>query len=298
MRQSHIIPMRIKAMNQAVKIITSQKVPGIEIVSFTGSVHSTPRKFYPGYRIAVIEAGAGGMTYRGSSYVGSAGRFSLLPPGEVHSTYSIGDTGFTGRAMTVGPSLLRNIAAEVIGRDQMPDFPVPDIPDPLLEAMISSTHHLLGQGRASQLEQQSALLDTLAQMILRHAGNNLAPRPLGLERTAIRLVRDYLQDNYAESVSVDALARVASLSAFYLNRVFHAEVGLPPHAYQTQVRVERAKTLLAEGLPPGEVAALTGFYDQAHFTRQFRRYAYVTPGRYLQGVQGRKNIQYKANQRR
>jgi AraC-like DNA-binding protein len=57
-------------------------------------------------------------------------------------------------------------------------------------------------------------------------------------------------------------------------------VGLPPHAYQTQLRLARAKTLLAQGCEVGSVASETGFFDQSHFTQQFKRHYWVTPGNY------------------
>ena len=56
--------------------------------------------------------------------------------------------------------------------------------------------------------------------------------------------------------------------------------GIAPHQYLTSRRVDRARRLLLDGRPPGEVAALTGFHDQSHLTRHFRRLVGVTPGRY------------------
>jgi len=82
-------------------------------------------------------------------------------------------------------------------------------------------------------------------------------------------------------VTLEALARHAGISAFHLCRVFRQTVGMTPHAYQTQVRVRHARSLLRAGLPITTVAAQTGFYDQAHLTRHFKRIVGLTPGRYL-----------------
>jgi AraC-like DNA-binding protein len=81
-------------------------------------------------------------------------------------------------------------------------------------------------------------------------------------------------------VTLQALSRSAGLSAFHLCRVFREAVGMTPHAYQTQVRVRHAKSLLRAGLPITLVAAEAGFYDQAHLTRHFKRIVGLTPGRY------------------
>jgi transcriptional regulator GlxA family with amidase domain len=55
---------------------------------------------------------------------------------------------------------------------------------------------------------------------------------------------------------------------------------MPPHAYQTQLRLSHARTLLAQGFEVGYVANETGFFDQSHFAQQFKRHFLVTPGSY------------------
>jgi AraC-like DNA-binding protein len=64
-------------------------------------------------------------------------------------------------------------------------------------------------------------------------------------------------------------------------RTFRRDVGLSPHAYLTQIRVEAAKKLLSEGASIVDVASDIGFTDQSHFTRHFKRITGVTPGQYL-----------------
>ena len=97
---------------------------------------------------------------------------------------------------------------------------------------------------------------------------------------AVRRVREYLVEAHAGNVSLEDLAKVANLSPYHLHRVFTREVGMPPHAFQTQVRISRSRVLLNEGKPLHAVAAETGFADQSHFTREFKRYVGLTPGAY------------------
>lgn len=92
----------------------------------------------------------------------------------------------------------------------------------------------------------------------------------------------YLEEHAADEVTLYALAQVAGLSAFHLCRVFRDAVGMTPHAYQTPVRVRRAKLLLREGLPVTQVAVETGFYDQAHPALQAHRG--LPPARYVKEV--------------
>ncbi|MDX6281554.1 MAG: hypothetical protein QOH03_2625 [Kribbellaceae bacterium] len=99
-------------------------------------------------------------------------------------------------------------------------------------------------------------------------------------RNAVQVVRGYLEENYAATVSLDELARMVSLSPFHLARLFREEVGMPPHAFQLQLRLTRAKDLLRQGRPVSEVAIETGFFDLSHFTRHFKRHVGISPGRY------------------
>jgi transcriptional regulator GlxA family with amidase domain len=62
--------------------------------------------------------------------------------------------------------------------------------------------------------------------------------------------------------------------------VFKREVGVPPHAYQVQMRVRRARRLMLTGMAPADVAISVGFYDQAHLNRHFKRIVGMTPGDY------------------
>jgi len=81
-------------------------------------------------------------------------------------------------------------------------------------------------------------------------------------------------------VPLRELAAVSGLSRFELVRRFHAQTGLTPHAFQTDLRIARARRLLAGGEPPAAVAAACGFADQPHLTRVFKRAVGVTPARY------------------
>jgi AraC-like DNA-binding protein len=98
-------------------------------------------------------------------------------------------------------------------------------------------------------------------------------------------VREYLEGHYAEEVPLAQLARLAGLSPHHLNRVFRRMHGIPPHAFQTQLRLTRARDLLRQDWAPAVVAAETGFVDQSHFTRRFKAVMGLTPGAYRKNVQ-------------
>ncbi|MEN9566964.1 MAG: hypothetical protein RLZZ69_2160, partial [Cyanobacteriota bacterium] len=100
------------------------------------------------------------------------------------------------------------------------------------------------------------------------------------EPQAVSQVKEYLQTNYAVNTSLSQLAALTHLSPFHLSRIFCQSVGLPLHMYLTQVRIFRAKKLLASGIAIAQVAQEVGFAHQSHLNRHFKRIIGVTPKQY------------------
>ena len=115
--------------------------------------------------------------------------------------------------------------------------------------------------------------------------HRLQKRHLSFERTmvAVERVRTYLDENFARTVSLDELSGVLGLEKTRLLRIFARETGMPPHAYQLLVRLDRARVLLLDGAPQAQVALDVGFADQSHFARHFRRVEGMTPARFVRG---------------
>ena len=92
---------------------------------------------------------------------------------------------------------------------------------------------------------------------------------------------EQLQSRYHENLSITDLAAEARLSPFHFIRSFKHSVGVPPHQYLTQIRMERARLLLeTTNLAITDVAFETGYQSPAHFARLFRRHYGMTPTAY------------------
>jgi transcriptional regulator GlxA family with amidase domain len=75
------------------------------------------------------------------------------------------------------------------------------------------------------------------------------------------------------------LAEIAQLSVHHFARAFRQSLGIPPHNYIVQRRVEHAQRLLRNtNLPLSEIAIEAGFTDQSHLARHFRTIIGVSPG--------------------
>lgn len=91
-------------------------------------------------------------------------------------------------------------------------------------------------------------------------------------------VIDFIEEHAVESISLDILAGEAHLSKYHLIQKFRCETGLTPWSYVQKYRIQQAKELLQKGESPTEVALKTGFFDQSHLTRVFKKEEGITPG--------------------
>jgi AraC-like DNA-binding protein len=91
---------------------------------------------------------------------------------------------------------------------------------------------------------------------------------------------DFMRARLGEDISLENLADIARCSSYHVIRLFKNQVGMPPHAYLIQLRLERARELIDSGQSIVDAAFLAGFSDQSHLTRRFKERYGLTPGRY------------------
>ena len=105
-----------------------------------------------------------------------------------------------------------------------------------------------------------------------------------LRQPELDRLRDYIDAHLAAPLSLEDLARVVGVGPWTLNRQLRLSLGCSPYRFVIDRRVMRARELIMAGnLPLKEVAAATGFSDQAHLTRTMRARLGVTPGQLRDG---------------
>jgi AraC-like DNA-binding protein len=118
------------------------------------------------------------------------------------------------------------------------------------------------------------LLPSGAMVSVGVARGGLAPRVL-------RRIREHIDDNIDQRISVELLAGLANLSVCYFVRAFKKSMGITPHDYLIRQRVERTKQLLSgTDMRLSEIALAAGFADQSHCARRFREHVGMSPRDY------------------
>lgn len=267
------------------RVSTLPFLGGVDMLRARFVTQTFSRHFHEGFAVGCIESGAMRFTYRGESVVAARGQVNLVVPGEVHDGHGADEDGWAYRMFYLRPEALMEAARALFAHPGLPHFRPGVLDDPGLAECIARTHRRLESPDVSLIEKETRLLWLLAHWISRHADEPGAWPEDGREHGAVRRAREIIEDRFAEDLPLAELARLAGLSPFHLVRVFEKRVGVTPHAYLTQTRVERARQRLARGARIADTAAECGFSDQSHLTRLFKRQTGVTPGKYRKIVQ-------------
>jgi AraC-like DNA-binding protein len=251
--------------------------------------HPYPRHWHDEFLISGIIGGSGYFHYRGSAHLTASGSLFMVAPGEVHANYAC-DEGCSFRSIYMPASLVMDAASNITRRaGSLSRFYSGVIPDARLMQSFLRLHRMLEEG--TRMHRESLLLNFMAELIPRISKEPAHSPTIGRESAAVRRAQEYLNDHYAREVSLSELAALANLSPYHFHRTFCRQTGIPPHSYQLQVRIARAKLLVQESQPLAWVASATGFFDQSHFARHFKRFVGVTPAQYLRHS---KNVQDRA----
>jgi AraC-like DNA-binding protein len=251
---------------------------GVELFRGVYNRYQAARHFHLSPAIGIVVHGTMSSYARGAMHTLPTGTVLLINPGEVHAPRPAHPEGWELRAFYFSNDFYAELSSSLGLKDVR--FSKLFVNDELLTQNLLSLHRSLEQSD-SRLEPQSKLLSIFGDLAEHYAQAPLNNRPHKPEHRKVMRAKNFLVEHYRRAITLDELAKVVDLSPYYLLRTFRNTIGITPHDFLTQIRVERAKQLIRLGNTISDVAADTGFVDQAHFTRRFREIMGVTPGRYL-----------------
>jgi len=234
------------------------------------------------YHIGLVLDGVQRQQFQGQSVLLGPGRISVMPPGEIHDGCGHEQSEYRMRTFRISPDLLAGSVEELCGRPVEPFF---------AGAMIEDARIA---GQLVQLFDGIQNPDGLEVMPVEQAWLNLfepllsqlkvvKPQDIagGLSLAHLKQVQGYCHAHLAEKISLETLAELCGLSRYQFLRRFERSMGLTPHNWLTQLRLERACLLLRQpGHNLAQVASEVGFYDQSHFIRSFRKWYGIAPSHY------------------
>ncbi|PWE38171.1 AraC family transcriptional regulator [Pseudomonas prosekii] len=254
---------------------------GIETLRAHFQGHAYDPHWHDSYLVGVTEQGVQQFNCRRARHQSTPGKVFLLEPGDIHDGDAPTEDGFTYRMLYLDPQWLERELAALF--DNAPlnsqlSFASTLTADPRLAQATSQAFQTLHGGELKIVRQTAldGMLERLTSHLHWRTRYSQDPRlPLVAQKA-----REYLHANAHLDIGLDQLAMVTGVDRFRLTRAFKAAYGLAPHAYLVQLRLSKARRLLASGAQPAAVAMELGFADQSHMGRWFVRAYGLTPAMY------------------
>jgi AraC-like DNA-binding protein len=202
-------------------------------------------------------------------YGAGADDVTIVAPYTVHAERGVTGEAPRWRMLYVASSMVARLYGHGV-----PRFHCPVVTDAPAAAELRELMRQSAEGSVSDAECLTLVSRWLTRFLRRHAHDDARPR----RRLAVERTLAYLQNRPTQPVNSREVEAAAGVTLSYLQRSFSRAVGLPPGSYHAQVRLARARRLLAEGKSATWVAHECGFADQSHLTRRFKECHGLTPG--------------------
>lgn len=211
------------------------------------------------------------------------GEFYLFPA-EV-SGFTCWETIDKTLHLAIAPNLLHRVAGEIgcLNPSQVELLPTFKAYDRKIEQIALSLFSELHGDRLGEQLYLESLANILAIHLLRHycAFKPVFREYAGLAPYKLRQILDYIDAYLDTNLSLEVMANLVGISRCYFADQFKQSMGISPHRYVNQQRVEKAKQLLRQRqLPIAQLAIECGFASQSHLNKVFRKLTGVTPKAY------------------
>ena len=234
---------------------------------------------------AIVRRGTGFFKFKGSKCPAGPGAVVQIAPGEIHTSGIPNNLdGLTYQVFYVDTTTVRKI----FEREET-DF-VDDIRfsqhisrDPTFFSSFLRSYERLA-GPLERLQKESIFTDLILQLFERSVVHRIATFDPEATPGYVKVLTEFLHDCFQLDISLDQLSKLAQRSPSQVIRAFKGHMGMTPHSFLLNIRIARAKELLANNTPIAEVAFRVGFHDQSHFHRHFKKITSLTPGDFLRSA--------------
>jgi len=266
-------------MSEYVKLWRNEEYKNIELLSASFKDFSFSKHWHDELSIGLIQKGVETVDYRGSKIDIPEGNIIAINPSEVHTGFSGSKQGWTYRMFYFDLVLVEEILSSHFKQSSV-ILKEPVINDSVLFEKLLKLHISLEE-KEFTLTKDSQLIIAMTELFANH-GDIKQNKTLSYKDARVNnLVKEYLTDNCNDNITLEDLSVLAQRDKYQLIRNFKNQFNVTPHQFLVLQKTKRAKQLLEVGLDITSAALDCGFFDQSHFTKNFKSLYGTTPGQYL-----------------
>lgn len=278
-------------MNKETRAIVYDDELQIEAYSLNGFVRAFPNHFHEYYVFGLIEGGKRLLSCKNEEYRLQKNDIVIFNPGDNHSCRPMENELLDYRGINIPKETMTRLTQEITGESNLPTFSTNVIYDEEIANLLRSLHQLMIT-ESHEFEKEEILLFLVTQLLQKYGmtmEKELTNCSVEIEKACA-----YMEENYAKHISLDELCTYIGMSKSTLLRAFTKFKGVTPYCYLENMRISKAKKLLEQGVALSEVAPLTGFSDQSHFTNYFSRFIGISPKTYREIFQLKENEKHES----
>jgi len=249
----------------------------IEAHQFNGIMQEFPNHFHEYYVIGFVESGRRHLTCKNKVYTIDAGDLLLFNPLDNHACRQVDNRTLDWRSININEDIMREAVKQMTGIDYLPQFTTTAAYHSESLQSLRELHGLIMEQR-KDFEKEEIFFFLIEQLIKEYT--EPAGESLSKVSEEIGTACTYMENHFAELITLDDLSELSNLNKYTLLRNFTKQRGVTPYQYLETIRISEAKKLLEKGIGPLNAAMQTGFSDQSHFTKFFKKLIGLTPKQY------------------
>lgn len=229
------------------------------------------------FSIGAITAGRCNYLHEKTSHGIGAGTVVVMNPGDVHACNPVDDQLWSYVMLYVDAQWLAGLGLDEDHNGVFRPVAATHSQSPALFNGLTCLYAQLVDPHLEVLAKHEAAI-VFFSMMQQALGSPVVLRKVASQR--VERAAEYIDTHYLRTIRLQDICAAASLSEAYLIRAFEQHYHMTPHAYLINRRIQHAQTQLREGAPIADIAQQTGFADQSHFQRAFKKHLAITPGQY------------------
>jgi AraC-like DNA-binding protein len=260
-------------------------IDGLALFNVAPGLHQHDRHAHDCLAVIMLTEGEKSYSIERHRFPVHAGQIAIANPGQIHGCEYVNNNPWAHRTWYLSHALLETLSQEA-GVQDCTEIVSPVIDCAQTSAVLLQAH--VNSQVGNELDREAAVISALTGLIRKHGNKRVRHAESSAHNAATQRVAiciDLLHSRVNQPLNLTLLARHASVGRHQIIRDFQSVLRLTPGEYLRQIRLEHARQMIAEGLPLTQVAMNSGYSDQSHFSRVFRRVYGYTPSDYAAAKQ-------------